>query len=373
MRRTGKRTASRATRFVVTLLGVLTLGAAAAFAAANKPAKPDFALTGSPSTVTVAPGGTATYTETVTSLNGFSGTVSLSVSQLPKGATATFSPQQVSVPANGSAASTLTVTTASNTKAGSYTLKITGESANPKVTHDMTLTLVVQTVTTANFTLSASPSSQSTVQGRQATYTVTATPSGGFTGSVSLTAGGLPTGATASFSPNPVNVTSTAAVNSMLTITTSSSTPTGSYNITITGTSGSISRTTSVTLTVTPVVPFSISGSLTDTLYPGRQSPLNLTLTNPYNFTLHVTNLTVSITGTSNSSCAVSGAFNNFTVTQFSGTYPLTLGANQTTSLSAMSIPQARWPQVNMLNTSFNQDACKGVTLNLSYSGSGTD
>lgn len=96
-----------------------------------------------------------------------------------------------------------------------------------------------------DFSLSASPASRTVTQGASTTYTVTETPSGGFTGSVTLAASGLPTGATAAFSPNPTTGAST------LTVTTATTTPTGSFTITITGTSGTLSHTTTVTLVVT--------------------------------------------------------------------------------------------------------------------------
>jgi len=96
-----------------------------------------------------------------------------------------------------------------------------------------------------DFSLSASPTSRTVVQGASTTYSVTETPSGGFTGAVTLAASGLPTGATAAFSPNPTTGTST------LTVTTATTTPLGSFTITITGTSGTLSHTTPVTLVVT--------------------------------------------------------------------------------------------------------------------------
>src|SRR5215468_8250723 len=52
-----------------------------------------------------------------------------------------------------------------------------------------------------DFTVSASPSSQSVVQGDTASYTVTVTPLEGFSADVSLSAGGLPPDASATFSP----------------------------------------------------------------------------------------------------------------------------------------------------------------------------
>ena len=60
----------------------------------------------------------------------------------------------------------------------------------------------------------------------------------------------------------------------------------------------------------------------------------------------------------------------DFTVTQYSGPYPLAVPPG-TSSLSGLGVPAAAWPQVGMLDTSANQDGCKGATLQLSYSGSG--
>jgi hypothetical protein len=100
------------------------------------------------------------------------------------------------------------------------------------------------TVTTPDFGLSASPSSQTIVRGGSTTYTVSVSPTGGFSASVSLSASGLPGGATASFAPNPTGGAST------LKIQTTASTKLGSYTITVTGTSGSLTHTATATLQV---------------------------------------------------------------------------------------------------------------------------
>lgn len=97
-----------------------------------------------------------------------------------------------------------------------------------------------------NFALSATPASQTVTAGGNATYTVTVTPSGSFSGAVTLSAGGLPSGTTASF--NPASITTSGS--STMTLASSGSTPAGTYPITIKGTSGSLSQTASATLVV---------------------------------------------------------------------------------------------------------------------------
>src|SRR5205085_2673221 len=109
---------------------------------------------------------------------------------------------------------------------------------------------IIDTSNPADYTLSASPSTQTVAPGSSVNYTVTATPSGGFTGSVSLSASGLPTGASASFNPTPVNITDASAKNSALTITTSANTPVGTYPLTITATGGNLQHTAIVSLRV---------------------------------------------------------------------------------------------------------------------------
>ena len=97
---------------------------------------------------------------------------------------------------------------------------------------------------TPNFSLSASPSSLTVTQGTSGSSTITVTPSGGFTGSVTLSTSTLPSGVTAAFGTNPTTGTS------VLTFTASSTATTGTSSITVTGTSGSLTHTTSISLTV---------------------------------------------------------------------------------------------------------------------------
>jgi subtilase family serine protease len=203
-------------------------------------ASPDFSLSASPSSVGVSAGGSTSSTISVTALGGFAGTVSLSATGLPSGATASFSPSSVA----GSGTSTLTVATSASTPSGTYTVTITGQSGT--VGHTTTLSLTVQAATAPDFSLSISPGSANVRAGNRAGYNVTVSPTGGFGGTVSFTASGLPAGATASFLPVSI-VTSGSTT---LTIATTSSTPRGNYSFTITGTGGSRTHSISASLKV---------------------------------------------------------------------------------------------------------------------------
>ncbi|MFF0368633.1 S8 family serine peptidase [Micromonospora sp. NPDC005087] len=98
-----------------------------------------------------------------------------------------------------------------------------------------------------DFSVSVSPTSGSTAPGGSVTATVGTATTAGSAQSVSLSASGLPAGATASFSPSTV----TSGGSSTLTIATSASTPAGSYPVTITGSGAAGTRTATYTLTVT--------------------------------------------------------------------------------------------------------------------------
>jgi hypothetical protein len=122
---------------------------------------------------------------------------------------------------------------------------LTITASDGTLSHSTQVTLVVQAqAPVGDFTIGATPSSQTVSRGGATTYTVTVTPVNGFSGSVSLSVSGVPFKGTAAFSPNPTTSTST------LTVTTWKKTTTGTYTLTITGTSGGLSHSTTVQLVV---------------------------------------------------------------------------------------------------------------------------
>lgn len=189
----------------------------------------DFTIAAAPASQAITVGGNAAYTVTTTSIGGFSSSINLSVGGLPAGANATFSPQMIA----GSGSSSLTVTTSSTTPAGTYTLTITGSAGG--LLHTATVTLVVQSQASPDFKIGVSPGSANIKGGNNVAYQISITASGGFSDIVNLSVNGLPIGATASFSPDTITGSGT----SLVTVTTSRSTPRGSYSLTFTGTSSS--------------------------------------------------------------------------------------------------------------------------------------
>jgi len=95
-----------------------------------------------------------------------------------------------------------------------------------------------------SFTLSASSSALTLARGSSATDTISVTDVAAFTGSVTLTASGLPGGVTAAFGTNPTTG------RSVLTLTASSAATSGKSAVNITGTSGTLTATTGISLTV---------------------------------------------------------------------------------------------------------------------------
>jgi uncharacterized membrane protein len=175
---------------------------------------------------------------TIGSVGGFAGTVNLSLSGLsPSQGTWTFSPSSIA----GAGTATLSITTVSSLAAGTYPLTITGSSGS--TTHSVPVSLVV----TGDFNVAISPSSLSLARGRSGSYSINVTGIGGFNGNVTLSIAGLPSGATASFSPNPVRAPGTSA----LTVRTTASATRGTFTLKITAKSGTLVHQATATLTVT--------------------------------------------------------------------------------------------------------------------------
>jgi subtilase family serine protease len=275
------------------------------------PATPDFSLSASPSSVSVAQGNNGSSTVTVKDLNGFTGSVTLSTSTLPAGVTATFGTNPTT------STSSITFSANSTATTGTSTVTVTGTSG--LLTHTTTISLTVSPTVVGDFSISATPASNTVTAGGNTSYTVMVTGSGGFAGTVGFGVSGLPTGAGASFNPTSL----TGSGSSSLSVTTTTSTPAGTYTLTISGSSPGLTHSTTVSLVVNaaPQPNFTISASpSTLTVTRGTSGHYTVTITGVNGFAGAVS-LSVSGLGS-----RVTSGFSPASVTG-SGTSTLTITA----------------------------------------------
>jgi hypothetical protein len=105
------------------------------------PPTPDFTLSVSPASQTVNRPGSITYTVTLNPVNGYSGSVTLTVSGLPNKASRSFNPNPVAL-SSGSRTATLSITVERGAPRGTYTLTIQGTGGSR--THVQNVTLVIR-------------------------------------------------------------------------------------------------------------------------------------------------------------------------------------------------------------------------------------
>ena len=242
---------------------------------------PSFTLAAAANPLTLAQNSGATDAISITPLNGFSGSVSLSISGLPAGVIGTFS------------GNVLNVTAPLSTSLGSYPLTITGTSGSTTATTALSLVITAA----ASFTLSPAATSVSLTAGGKGSDVITITPLNGFSSAVGLSASGWPAGASGTFAPASATTTST------LSITTTAAVAAGTYPLTITGTAPAGSNSASFTKTTTVNLVISAAATPGFTLKPAA-NPLtvaqnargtdNITVTRVNGFSGAVT---LSVTG----------------------------------------------------------------------------
>ena len=227
------------------LYGLTHAGSAATAATISdvwKSATPDFTVSASPASLSLTQGSSGTTTISTTVSGGFNSALSLSVSGLPAGVTASFSPASIAAPGAGN--STLTFTASNTATTGTTNIMITASGGS--ATHTTIVGLTVNATATPDFGISVSPASLSVTQGSSGSTTVSITVSGGFNSTVSLSASGLPSGVTASFNPASI----AAPGSSTLTLSATSTATTGTTNITLNANGGGVIHTATIALTV---------------------------------------------------------------------------------------------------------------------------
>jgi Phosphoesterase family/Bacterial Ig domain len=210
----------------------------------NPSTTPDFSLAASPAALSVTQGNSGATTISTGVGGGFNSTISLSVSGLPAGVTTSFSPASIAAPGSGS--STLTFSSSSTATTGTSNVTVTASGGG--TSHTTTVALTVNAATAPDFTVVASPPGLTVTHGSTGSTTISTSVSNGFSSAVSLSASGLPTGVTASFSPSPIAAPGSGS--STLTFTVSNTAITGTSNVTVTASGSGVTHTTNVSLTI---------------------------------------------------------------------------------------------------------------------------
>ena len=269
--------------------------------------------------VTIGQGASSTSSVSITPLYGFTGSVSLSVSGLPNGVTASFSPNPAPPSAVGS---TLTLTATNSASLGQYIVTITGTSGSQTATTTLSIGVYAPSFTVSDY------SSVTMGQGTSSTSSVSITPLYGFAGNVNLSVSGLPSGVTASFSPNPA---SALAGSSTLTLMATSTASLGQYIVTITGTSGSQIATTPLTIAIYPQS-FTLYDNESVTLGQGTSSASFVSINPLYGF---AGNVSFSVSGLPS---GVTASFSPNPAPATTGYSALTLKASSTAALGQYTL-----------------------------------
>ena len=273
---------------------------------------PMFALDIAPIPSTISQGASVTTNVTLIPYGDLTSTISLSTTYAPSGVTATFNPTSLS----SGQTSLLNLSASTSAQLGPARVCIYGSGGGSGTGGCFGVTVTASPASA--FTLGLSQSTLTLVQGTSASESVTVTPQGGFGGAVNLTLSGLPSGVTASFSPNPTTG------NSVLTFQASGSASPGFYQIDVLGRSGSKSAAAMIFLTVTAVPSFSISPSGSSlTVAPGASANETLNVIPHFGFSGAV-NFSVA-------SGLPSGVSASFSPDPSSGTSTLTLTASGST------------------------------------------
>ena len=230
-----------------------------------KPAA-DFSLSLNPASLTLTPGGSAGQVAlSASALNGFTGSISVTLSGLPNGVAA----QPSSFVVNPGSSQNISFSASSTDQAQTATATLTATSAG--LTHTATLPLTI-TQPTPGFNLQVTPASLTLTQGGPSqALNITATATNGFSGQVTLSFSG-----SANITVSPNSVALAPGIAQTVNVSAAANATTGANTVIVTASSGSITQTSSVPITVNSSAPdftLSVYPSVIN-LTPGTDAPM---------------------------------------------------------------------------------------------------
>jgi hypothetical protein len=302
--------------------------------------------------INVGEGSNGTSTISVTPTGGFTGAVALSCVVTPAATTSTPTcsiASSATVSGISPATTTLTLTTGSSTTAGTYVVTVTGTSGGQVFTTSVPVVVSAVAATPAITLSSSGPITENA--GTSGMSTITVTPSGGFTGAVTLTCAVTPTTGTSVPTctvTSPVTISGTTAQTATLMVTSTATTTTGAYTVTVTGTaSGVTTATTPVGLTVnaagtvaTPTIALSALPSSVTIATAGGGATSTITATLGGGLTASGVSLSCSVAGgtTYAPTCSLSGLATG----AVAGQATATLTVSTTAATGALAFPKMR-------------------------------
>ena len=146
----------------------------------------DFTLSASPENVTIQEGGSTQFSVSASAISGFSAAVSVALSGLPQGVSAT--PSVFSL--NADVPQTIALTASSTAALGSSNLTITGNASQLTHTAVIPVTVLIQPTLAIN----VYPATFNLAPGLSQTLTISATDTNALARTVDVTLGGLPPG-----------------------------------------------------------------------------------------------------------------------------------------------------------------------------------
>jgi uncharacterized membrane protein len=254
---------------------------------------------------------------------------------------------------------TLTLNGSSTAVAGNATLNLSSlvtSATGTTVTSTATLPLSV-TLTPPTLSVTPASTSLSFLQGQTATNVMTIVGNGTYTEPVSLAVTGLPTGVSATWSGNPITLSSETGT-STLTLTAASTAKVGSATITVTASGDRVTSTTQVALQVVqaPALQLALSGptltmthtasgaiNLTMTELGGLNIPTNLTLSAlPVGITSALSNVSIDSSGNETATLTFTGS-----TAAKAGTTVLTVGVNGSNNGTTYTVQQTLTLKLN--------------------------
>jgi uncharacterized membrane protein len=244
---------------VVTATGPTSSHSQAIFvtvASTPPPPPSSFSIAVNPNLISLLQGAGANTTVTITGVNGFKGNVNFTLT-VPFGLTAKLQHSTLAFPSMSS--TVLTVTTTNLTPPGVYTISVS--ATNGTLTRFDNLQVIVDLPPAPDFTISANPGLLSIQAGNNGSSTISLTSLNGFQGNLTISflisappfnGTAVIPGTTITIQPMHIHLLGGGTATSILSVTTSKTTPPSFYNILVQATNGTLTHSVFVTLQVRP-------------------------------------------------------------------------------------------------------------------------